>query len=144
MKESIHKYFQVGTIRWMSFPRMGVLESVKRIAADDYFDAIEITQCRNEEERNAVKQLLGQSHLKVCYGAQPRLLGPGLNPNDLDENGRKAAEATLMEAIDEAEYLGAGGIAFLAGRWKEDTRDQAYVQLLKPHGIFAVMLPAKG
>ena len=29
MRESIHKYFQVGTIRWMSFPKMGVLESIK-------------------------------------------------------------------------------------------------------------------
>ena len=131
MRESIHKYFQVGTIRWMSFPKMGVLESTKRIASDDYFDAIEITKCKDEEERAAVKKLLEQSHLKVCYGAQPRLLGPKLNPNDIDEEGRKAAEATLMEAIDEAEYLGAKGIAFLAGKWEEATKDQAYAQLLK-------------
>ena len=47
MKESIHKYFQVGTIQWMSFPKMGVLESMKRIATDDYFDAVE----RSEERR---------------------------------------------------------------------------------------------
>ena len=36
-----------------------------------------------------------------------------------------------MEAIDEAEYLGAKGIAFLAGKWEEATKDQAYAQLLK-------------
>ena len=131
MRESIHKYFQIGTIRWMSFPKMGVLESIKRIAADDYFDAIELTKCKDEEEREAVKKLLEQSHLKVCYGAQPRLLGPKLNPNDIDEEGRKAAEATLIEAIDEAEYLGAKGIAFLAGKWEEATKEQAYKQLLK-------------
>ena len=65
MKESIHKYFQVGTIRWMSFPRMGVLESVKRIAADDYFDTIEITQCQDAEERAELKRLLEQSHRSV-------------------------------------------------------------------------------
>lgn len=131
MRESIHKYFQVGTIRWMSFPKMGVLESIRRIAADDYFDAIEITKCKDDEEREAVKKLLEQSHMKICYGAQPRLLGPKLNPNDIDEEGRKAAEATLLEAIDEAEYLGAKGIAFLAGKWEEATKDQAYAQLLK-------------
>jgi sugar phosphate isomerase/epimerase len=131
MRESIHKYFQVGTIRWMSFPKMGVLESIKRIASDDYFDAIEITKCKDDEEREAVKKLLEQSHLKVCYGAQPRLLGPKLNPNDINEEGRKAAEATLLEAIDEAEYLGAKGIAFLAGKWEAATKDQAYAQLLK-------------
>ena len=131
MRDSIHKYFQIGTIRWMSFPRMGVLESVRRIAADDYFDVIEITKCKDEEERKAVKKLLGQSHLTVCYGAQPCLLGPKLNPNDLDEEGRKAAEAVLMEAIDEAEDLGARGIAFLAGKWEEKTKEEAYGQLLK-------------
>ncbi len=131
MRESIHKYFQVGTIRWMSFPKMGVLESIRRIASDDYFDAIELSQCKDQEEREAVKKLLEQSHLKVCYGAQPRLLGPRLNPNDLDEEGRKTAEGTLIEAIDEAEYLGADGIAFLAGKWEEETKDQAYSQLLK-------------
>ena len=74
---------------------------------------------------------MDQSHLKVCYGAQPRLLGPKLNPNDIDEDGRKKAEATLLDAIDEAEYLGAKGIAFLAGKWTPETREQAYQQLLK-------------
>lgn len=131
MDRSIHRYFQVGTIRWMSFPRMDVLESIRRIASDDYFDAIEITQCRDQKERDAVKKLLEQSHLKVCYGAQPRLLGPGLNPNDLDEGRRKSAEATLLEAVDEAAYLGAKGVAFLAGKWEEATKEQAYSQLLK-------------
>ncbi len=130
MKESIHKYFQVGTIQWMSFPKMGVLESMKRIAADDYFDAVEITQCKDDAEREEVKKMLAQSHLKVCYGAQPRLLGPKLNPNALNENERRKAEATLLEAIDEAEYLGAEGIAFLAGKWEEKTKEQAYQQLL--------------
>ena len=72
-----------------------------------------------------------QSHLKVCYGAQPRLLSTGLNPNDIIEEGRIKAEATLLDAIDEAEYLGANGIAYLAGKWKEETKDQSYAQLIK-------------
>ena len=131
MRESIHKYFQVGTIRWMSFPKRSVVDQVRRVCVDDYFDAIEITKCADDAEREEVKKLLEQSHLKVCYGAQPRLLGPGLNPNDADEEGRKAAEATLMEAIDEAEYLGAKGIAFLAGKWAPETKDFQYQQLLK-------------
>lgn len=131
MRDSIHKYFQVGTIRWMSFPKRSVVDQVRRVAVDDYFDAIEITKCADDAEREEVKKLLEQSHLKVCYGAQPRLLGPGLNPNDADEEGRKAAEATLMEAIDEAEYLGAKGIAFLAGKWAPETKDFQYEQLLK-------------
>lgn len=133
MKESIHKYFQVGTIQWMSHPpaKYDILDSLKIIGSDDFFDAVEISRMPDDETRNAARHLLEQTHLKVCYGAQPRLLGPKLNPNDIDEEGRKKAEATLIEAVDEAEFLGARGIAFLAGKWSPETKDQAYAQLLK-------------
>lgn len=133
MKDPIQKYFQVGTIQWMSHPPVNykLLDSVKRICCDEYFGALEITKIADDEERAAVKRMLEQSHLKVCYGAQPRLLGPGLNPNDVDEERRVLAEQTLLEAIDEAEYLGAKGIAFLAGKWAPETKDLAYEQLLK-------------
>ena len=129
MKESIHKYFKVGTIQWMSYPKSDPMDSLKAICRDDYFDAIEL---KGYGKKNAeAKALLEQSHLKVCYGAQPRLLGPKLNPNAIDEEDRKKAEATLIEAVDEAEYLDAQGIAFLAGKWQPETKDQAYAQLLK-------------
>ncbi len=133
MKDPIQKYFQVGIIQWMSHPPKDydVVESIRQIACDDYFGAIEVKQVDDDKTRAKVKRILEQSYLKVCYGAQPRLLGPGLNPNDIDEAGRKAAEDTLMEAIDEAEYLGASGIAFLAGKWEKETKGQAYDQLLK-------------
>lgn len=133
MKDSIHKYFQMGTIQWMSHPpaSYGVLDSIRAIACDDFFDALEVGQFKSDEDRQAARRILEQSHLKVCYGAQPRLLGPGLNPNDLDEAGRKAAEQTLLEAVDEAACLGAGGIAFLSGKWAPETKEQAYAQLLK-------------
>ena len=131
MRDSIHKYFQVGTIQWMSHPTYDIMDSLYKIACDDFFDAVEITKFNDDETRAKAKKLLEEAHMKVCYGAQPRLLGPKLNPNDIDEKGRKKAEATLMEAIDEAEYLGAKGIAFLAGKWEEATKDQAYEQLLK-------------
>ena len=129
MIESIHKYFQVGTIQWMSYPNRDPMESLKAIARDDFFDAIELKGFGEKNEE--AKRILEQSHLKVCYGAQPRLLGTKLNPNDIDEEGRKKAQATLIEAIDEAEYLGAKGIAFLAGKWQEETKAEAYNQLLK-------------
>lgn len=131
MRDSIHKYFQIGTIQWMSFPKDHVLDSIRTIAKDDFFDAIEISKFSDDETREKAKKILNQSHLKVCYGAQPRLLGPKLNPNDVDEEGRKKAEATLIEAIDEAEELGANAIAFLAGKWEEDTKEEAYANLLK-------------
>ena len=131
MREPIERYFQVGTISWMSFPGMAQAEALRKIAADDFFGAVEVWQCPDDASRQACREILSQSHLRVCYGAQPRLLGPKLNPNSLDEAEREQAERTLIEAVDEAEYLGAGGIAFLAGRWQPETQEQSYSQLLK-------------
>ena len=138
MKESIETYFQVGTILWMSYPPAmygqefgGYEESLLRVLRDDFFSCIELTQIPEDAMRRRVRDLLAQSHMKVCYGAQPRLLTNGLNPNDIDEEGRMKAEKTLLEGIDEAAYLGAEGIAFLAGKWQEETKEKAYEQLLK-------------
>ena len=138
MKENIEAYFQVGTILWMSYPPAmyslsgeGYVESLLKILRDDFFSCIELTQITDDTLREKVKKLLAQSHMKICYGAQPRLLSTGLNPNALEEEERLKAEKTLLEGIDEAAYLGAKGIAFLAGKWQEETKEEAYGQLLK-------------
>ncbi len=146
MRESIHKYFKVGTIQWMSHPpaKYDILDSLKTIATDDFFDAIEVGRIQDDGVRAAAKKILEQSHMKVCYGAQPRLLGPKLNPNDIDEAGREAAEATLIDAVDEAEYLGAKGIAFLSGKWSEETKEQNYAQLLKTTRAICAYAKTKG
>ena len=131
MKESIHRYFRVGTIQWMSYPFSDPMESLLEIARDDYFDAIEIKGYGSPEANEKAKGIFQQSHLSVCFGAQPWLLKDKLNPNDLEEERRKAAEDTLKRAADKAYYFGAEGITFLAGRWTEETKEQCYAQLLK-------------
>ncbi len=133
MKQPIETYFQIGTIQWMSYPPAdySLLESVKKLASDEFFTTLEVTHVEADEERMQLKALLEQSHMRVCYGAQPRLLGHGLNPNAIDENEREKAEKILLHSVDEAEYLGAKGIAFLAGKWQEKDKALAYGQLLK-------------
>ena len=121
-----------------------VVDSVKTICCDEYFSALEITHMEDQETKDRVRDMLTQGHMKVCYGAQPRLLGPKLNPNDLDEEGRKKAEAVLIDSVDEAEYMGAGGIAFLAGRWEMETRETSYAQLLKTTRTVCSYAAAKG
>ena len=102
MKEPINKYFKVGLIEFMVFPAglsgedKDILERVKRIAYDDYFDAIELTWIKDSAARKAVAEILEISKMTVCYGAQPRLLTTGMNPNHLDEAERLRAEATLL------------------------------------------------
>ena len=115
MKESIHKYFQIGTIQWMSYPHTEALSAVRKIAADEYFDAVEVTHIEDPLVRKEVKGLLAQSHLTVGYGAQPRLLATGLNPNAVDETQRAAAEDLLKSCVDEAQELGAKCVAIMAG-----------------------------
>ena len=137
MNESIHKYFKVGLIGFMAFPSCirgddpGYLDIIRKIACDDYFDAIEVSWCKDPGVRAASARILTQSHMTVCYGAQPRLLTTGKNANAINEADRKLAEETLIEAIDEAEEIGARGIAFLSGKWQEETKAAAYDQLLK-------------
>lgn len=150
MKESIHKYFKVGLISFMAYPSIirgtdeNVVDIIRKIAVDDYFDAIEVSWIKDNAIREKAARLLSASHLTVCYGAQPRLLTTGLNANDINEEGRKKAEATLIEAIDEAQQLGAKGIAFLSGTWQKETKQEAYDQLLKTTRNLCLYAKGKG
>ncbi len=125
MNQPIRKYVKVGLIHFMAFPGTmkgegPIQESIGRILRDDYFDAIEIAWIKDSAVRAEVKKMLDQAHIEVGYGASPRLLTTGLNPNDLDEAGRQLAVATLKEGIDEAYELGAKGYGFLSCRHDPD------------------------
>lgn len=149
MKESVHKYFKIGTIHFMSYPQTmkgegPIAETLLKLLCDDYFDAVELTWIKDDEIRSQVKRMLDESGITVCYGAQPRLLTTGLNPNAIEEDLRLKAEATLMEAIDEAEFLGAKGIAFLAGKYEEETKEQSYCQLIKTTKALCGYAASKG
>ncbi|MHB8064317.1 MAG: sugar phosphate isomerase/epimerase family protein [Ruminiclostridium sp.] len=149
MKESMNKYFKIGTIHFMSYPQTmkgeGPIEStLQKILSDDYFDAMEVTWIKSDDVRGHVRKMLNESGITICYGAQPRLLTTGLNPNDINEEGRLKAQATLIEAIDEAEYLGAKGIAFLAGKYEEKNKEHAYQQLLRTTKVLCSHAKSKG
>lgn len=96
MKEPIQKYFQVGTIQWMTHPPVSypVCDSVRTICCDPYFGALEITHIPDSEARERVKKMLDQSHLRVCYGAaEPAGEGAESKPSGGDgaeEGGRRA------------------------------------------------------
>jgi len=127
---------KVGIIHFMAYPETmkgegPIFETVKRIASDDYFSAVEITWIKDSETRRKVREILGQSHMTVAYGAQPRLLTTGLNINDLNEKGREKALCSLKEGIDEAYELGAQSFAFLSGRYEEETKEKSYDALVE-------------
>ncbi len=136
MTESIHTYFQIGTVSFMAYPTCqkdenAIIPSITKLAKDDYFNVIELNPIKNTEIRASIAKILKESHIKPCYGAQGRILGGGLNPNSLDEEERIKAEKSLLEGLSEAAELGSTGMAFLSGHWEESTKEKAFKQLLK-------------
>jgi len=137
MRDPIQRYFQVGLVSAMMYaPMMKEGPSawpklVRAIAIDDYFDVVELNPLPNDEIRAEVKALVEQSHMKLVQNAHGRLLGAGLNPNDVDEAGRQTAEDALKAGVDEAAAMGSATMGMLAGRWTEETREECFRQLVK-------------
>jgi sugar phosphate isomerase/epimerase len=149
MNEPISKYMKVGLIHFMAYPSTirgegPILETIRKIAVDDYFSAIEITTIKDAEVRKKVKQMLETSHMRIAYGGQPRLLTTGQNINDLNEEGRQKALDNLKEGIDEAYEMGASGFAFLSGKYSEDKKEESYQALVNSTKELCAYVQSKG
>ena len=149
MNEPLCKYMKVGLVHFMAYPATikgegPILETIKRLATDEYFTAIEITTIKDPKERLAVKKMLETSHMTIAYGAQPRLLTTGLNINDLNEEGRQNALANLKEGIDEAYEIGASGFGFLSGKYQEATKEQSFKALVNSTNEICAYAKSKG
>lgn len=136
MNEALQKYMKVGIIHFMAFPECmkgegPVLETIKKIAVDDYFDAIEVSWIKDPKTRKQAAEMIDLAGMEVRYGGQPRLLTTGYNINDLDEEKRQVALKSLKEGIDEAYEIGATGFAFLAGKYDEATKEESYKKLVE-------------
>lgn len=136
MNSSIYKYMKPGLIYFMAYPQVSkgegpILETIKKVLTDDYFQAIDITWIKDKATRNTVKKMLDTSHMTVTYGAQPILLTQGLNINDIEEAGRQRALATLKRGIDEAYEMSAEGFTFLSGKYEKGREDEYYSRLVE-------------
>ena len=134
MNTNMERFITPGIIHFMAFPETikgegAIVESVKKIALDEYFGFIELTWIKDNAVRQEVKSILDTAGLDIGYGAQPRTLITGMNINDLNESKRKAAVAILKEGIDEAYELGAKGFGFLSGSWEVETKENSYSAL---------------
>jgi len=135
MDRPMRNCMKVGLIHFMAYPSTiggegPILETLKRVLADDYFDAISVSWIKDPKVREKARFLLEQSHMTVAYGAHPSLLSQGLNVNDLDEAGRQKALATLKAGIDEAYELGASTFVFLSGHWEESAKEDCFRRLV--------------
>ncbi len=149
MNEPLRNYMHVGLIHFMAFPQTmkgdgPILETLKTIVTDDYFDVVAVSWIKDPEVRRQAKAMLDTSHMRVVYGAHPSLLTAGLNPNDLDEEGRKRAVEILKNGIDEAHEIGAESFVFLSGKYSPDKVDEALARLVESTKELCAYAKSKG
>jgi sugar phosphate isomerase/epimerase len=126
MTESLHDYIKVGLVHFMAYPAcMGgdgpVLESVTALCEDPFFEALEITQIKDAVVRAQVRSIAEQSKVDLYFGAQPILLGGGLDLNNADDATRKQAVDAVLAGVEQAAELDCKGVAVLSGPVSEDT-----------------------
>ncbi len=136
MNDSIKKYMKVGLVHFMAYPfamtgEGDIENTVRRVLADDYFEAIELTRIADPDARRRVSSLVKQAGVVLGYGAQPQLMRNQENINSLDESLRLRAVERMKRCVDEAYEMGASGIAFLAGKYDPEKTEEAYQALVK-------------
>jgi len=104
----------------MAFPAVArgegpYVETLRQVARDEFFSAVEVGWVHSDAERAAAAALLRESHLGVGFGAQSALLTTKSNLNALDETERQNAVALVQQCIDQAVQLGARRVAVLSG-----------------------------
>ena len=113
MKDCLHSYMKVGIVHFMAFPEAS-LDSIKRIAEDEFFGGIEIASIPGDARADIAK-LLEASKLVVGYCTQPLQLNEKLDLNSSSLQQRELAVSRVKAAVDEAYFLGAGKLAVLSG-----------------------------
>lgn len=118
MKDCLHSYMKVGIVHFMAFPDISLsselVNSIKRIAEDEFFGGIEITSIPNDA-RAGIANLLETSKLAVNYHAGPILLNEKLDLNSPTPQQRELAISRIKSAVDEAYSLGARQLGVLSG-----------------------------
>jgi len=128
---------RVGIVHFMAFSDLAGgagpwEETVRHIALDPFFNAIEITHIEDLHVRERVKSLIHLARLSVGYGAHPSILSQGLNLNSIEEEERLFACETLKEQIDEAIFMQAESFVILSGKDPgEEKRPQAVDALIQ-------------
>jgi sugar phosphate isomerase/epimerase len=113
-------YCALSIIHFLAFPEClagdgPILETVGRIADDDFFSGIEISRINDAETRRQAAQLIEQSHMGVVFGAPPVILGDRLDLNSPDAAERQRAIETLKPYIAQAAEVGAQQFTILSG-----------------------------
>ncbi len=107
-----------------------VLGSIRKVAADEYFDAVEITHIKDEASEHRLNLCCSRAILKSVMERKQDCWLQGWTPMTWWKGETKSRE--YFDGLpDEAAYLGAAGIAFLAEKVWEEKKAGSYAQLMK-------------
>jgi len=121
MPRNWRNMMDLGIVHFMAYPVIKddnpalILESLRKIALDDFFTLAEIRPSQHAEVTEGIKAIAANSKLGIGIGAQPLLLLGKLSVNDPDEAGRKQAIDAVKTGVDAAYEFGAPICAFLSG-----------------------------
>ena len=113
-------YMHLGIVHFMLYPAiMGgegpIIESATTIAADGFFNVLEITRVNDAGTRKSLKRLAETSHLVLGFGAQPIILGAKHDLTSADAEKRSAAVTAVKGGVDQANELGIKLLALMDG-----------------------------
>lgn len=114
-------YLTLSVVHFMLYPETmkgdgPVLDTVRKVAEDDFFSGIEITRINDPAARKEVKAVLAACAMPAAFGAQPALLTRKLDLNAADDAMRAAAVDQIKECINEAAELELARLALLSGK----------------------------
>ena len=120
MNLPLHHCIKPGIVHNMAFPACmkgdgPVVETLRTILADPFFEVVEFTWIKDAAARARVKQMIAASGIDARYAAHPRLLTQKLDLNSLDETARTRAVDEMKAGLDEAAEIGLTEFILLSG-----------------------------
>lgn len=120
MDTDFRKFMKIGIVHFMVFPETikgdgPVLETVAKIAKDDFFEVIEVGWIADPDILRKTGELLKSSGMTVGFGAQPVLLLNKYDLNSFDSQSRFEAIDAVYKCANQALILGAKRLAVLSG-----------------------------
>lgn len=148
MNTPLQDYLKVGFVHFMAYPACGagegpILESIAKMAEDTFVEVLEITRAKDTSLHAGIRSIAEQSRTTLCFGAQPMILGGGLNLNHIDAAERQKAIDAVKIGIDYAADMGCIAVGVLSGKVSDD-QDAAKQRLVNSLKTLCAYAKPKG
>jgi glyoxylate reductase len=126
--DTLHDRIQPGLVHFMAFPQCAggngpIVETIEGLAQDGFFKVLEITRVNDPQASERVRAIAEESGIRLFFGAQPALLGGGLDLNHREDAERARAIAAVRDCIPQAQEMGCEAVAVLSGPVTDDLDD---------------------